>query len=132
MTPIQEMERLSAAQLERMAEDPQIPVPDGLSAKAADALAAIVLAERGPGALDSAPARRPGTRRRWLWAAVPAVALASLAAVLLVGRPRPLPPEAEAAYAQFEKAFSYFSEAITDGMDSFSTPYQETLYIPEK
>ena len=101
-------------------------IPEDLAGRLEEVATAIILAERGLQALDDKP------RRHWVWAAVPAVALASLAAVLLVGRPRPLPPEAEAAYAQFEKAFSYFSEAITDGMDSFSTPYQETLFIPEQ
>ncbi len=105
-------------------------LPDGLDQVAEDALLAAVLAEKGPECL--APEPRRWSPRRWIWAAVPAVALASLAAVLLISRPRPLPSEVEDAYARFGEAFSYFSQAIDEGMNSLSTPFQETIIIQEK
>lgn len=97
-------------------------LPDGLDQVAEDALLAAVLAEKGPECLDPEPRRR--SPRRWIWAAVPAVALASLAAVLLISRPRPLPPntpeEAVLAYSALEHAFDAFGEAALTGYQSFS------------
>ena len=97
-------------------------LPDGLDKAAEDAILAAVLAEKGPDCLVPEPHRR--SPRRWIWAAVPAVALASLAAVLLTGQPRPLPSaaseEAMMAYSALEYAFDSFGEAAFAGYQSFS------------
>lgn len=123
----EEIEKLSLDELQRIAEDPQIVVPDGLADRLQDIAGAALLAARGPAALDdlSRPApikasRRPA--RRWLWGAVPAVALAALSLVLYFRRPAPitLDPEVQATYAQVELAFESFCDAAKAGYDAFS------------
>ena len=100
-------------------------LPDGLDKAAEDAILAAVLAEKGPDCLDPEPRRR--SPRRWIWAAVPAMALAAFACVFFTNRPKEtLPPEAVEAYAQVELAFGSFSDALQMGYDSFSTPTQFT------
>ncbi len=104
-------------------------LPDGLDKAAEDAILAAVLAEKGPDCLDPEPRRR--SPRRWIWAAVPAAALASLAAVLLTGQPRPLPPEVSSTYAEIERIFDSFSEAMRNGYDSFSIPNDDLAPNPK-
>ena len=99
-------------------------IPKDLAGCLEEVATAIILAERGPKALDDKPRRRIP---RWAWAAVPALAAASLAAVFFFVRPAPLPPETAAAFAQFESAFDHFADAMQTGMDTFSTPYHPTL-----
>ncbi|MCR5841564.1 MAG: hypothetical protein K6G86_05750 [Bacteroidales bacterium] len=107
-------------------------LPDGLDKAAEDAILAAVLAEKGPDCLVPEP--RPVSRRthpalrekrparRWLWGAVPAVALAALSLVLFIGHPAPIinNPEVQATYAQIELAFESFCDAALAGYDSFS------------
>lgn len=111
-----------------------IPVPDGLAERLEKRLCSAILAERG---IDALAPDRPATparkARRWLWGAIPAVALASVAAVLIILRPPTtpavLPAEpvtgTEASYANLERALGYFSDAVQNGFDIFSTPYTE-------
>lgn len=116
-----------------MIPDEMIPVPEDLQERIGDALSAAILAEQGPDALTAglAPgARQPRPAPRWLWAAVPAVALASLAAVLLVNRPQPLPPETATAFAELESIFGNFSEAMQSSYDSFSIPNNDLTRNP--
>lgn len=122
----EEIEKISLDELQRIAEDPQITVPDGLADRLQDIASAALLAARGPAALDdlSRPApikasRRPA--RRWLWGAGPAVALASLAIVLLVSRqPQGVyqDPAVAKAYSDLERAFSAISESLETGVDA--------------
>ena len=111
-----------------MIPDEMIPVPEDLQERLGDAISAAILSEQGPDALTAGPAPAR-TRRtpRWLWGAVPAVALAALGCVFFTSRPKEaLSPEAIEAYAQVELAFDSFSEALQMGYDSFSTPTQFT------
>jgi len=128
----EEIEKLSLDELLRIADDPQITVPDGLADRLQDIASSALLAARGPEALDDQP--RPtqafGHPARWLWGAIPAVALASLAIALLGGHPQPLTPEAEAAYTELERTFLSFSEALQSGYETFSTPYTDNPNIP--
>ena len=102
------------------------PVPDGFSDRLKDRLCAAILAEQGADALDPDP---PQPRsRRWLWGAVPAAALATLAAVLLVLRPKNAP--ADAIRTETESAFAYFTEAIQTGYDFFAQPYSDNPQTP--
>lgn len=95
-------------------------LPDGLDKAAEDAILAAVLAEKGPDCLVPEPRRR--SPRRWIWGAVPAVALAALSLVLFIGHPAPIinNPEVQATYAQIELAFESFCDAAIAGYDSFS------------
>lgn len=127
----EEIERFSLDDLQRMAADPGMAVPEGLSARLEEIACGALLAGKGAGALDGLPQTPASTRghraRRWLWGAVPAVALAAFACVFFASRPKEtLPPEAIEAYTQVERAFDLFSEALQMGYDSFSTPTQIT------
>ena len=114
-----------------MNDTDNIRVPDGLSARLEEKLLAAALAERDLDSLIPDGGRRPQRPRRprrWLWGAVPAVALASLAIALLINRPKPLPEETfqelTAAYDELERSFGSFSEAINHGRSFFEKPYE--------
>ena len=121
----EEIEKLSLDELQRIAEDPRIAVPDGLADRLQDIVGAALLAAQGPETLDDQPrpstaSRRPA--RRWLWGAVPAVVLAAISLVLYFRRPAPMidDPEVQATYAQVELAFETFCDAAKAGYDAFS------------
>ena len=115
-----------------MIPDEMIPVPEDLQERLGDAISAAILSEKGPDALTAGPAPAPRQphpalrekrpARRWLWGAVPAVALAALSLVLFIGHPAPIinNPEVQATYAQIELAFESFCDAAIAGYDSFS------------
>ncbi len=124
MKTLEEIERLSPADLERLAETPQAAT-DGLSDALDELRSAAALAERGAEALDDKPRRRVP---RWTLATVPALAAAALAAVLIFTRPAPVYPDA--AVARMEEAFNEFSEALQTGMAVFSEPFQEPSAKP--
>lgn len=96
----------------------EIPVPEDLQERIEDALSAAILAEHGPQALSDAPRRRTP---RWIWAAVPALAVC-LAAILFVWRPirKPADPAMTEAYARFEESFESFSGAVRSTYTVFS------------
>lgn len=125
MKTLEEIERLSPADLERLAETPQAAANDGLSDALDELRSAAALAERGAEALDDKPRRRAP---RWTLATVPALAAAALAAVLIFTRPAPVYPDA--AVARMEEAFNEFSEALQTGMAVFSEPFQEPSAKP--
>lgn len=106
-----------------MIPDEMISVPEDLQERLGDAISAAILSEQGPDALTAGPATAR-TRRapRWLWGAVPAVALVVLGCVLYFGQSQPRfdDPAAEAVYAQVEQAFNSFCEAAQAGYDAFS------------
>ena len=109
-----------------MNDSDNIRIPDGLSARLEEKLLSAALAEQDLDRLFADGGRRPQRPRqprRWLWAAAPAIALASLATVLWLHRPRPLPPEAARAFSEFETAFNAFSEAINEGYGAVAKPF---------
>lgn len=120
----EEIEKLSLDELLRIADDPQITVPDGLADRLQDIASSALLAARGPEALDDQPrpAQAFGHPARWLWGAIPAVALAAISLILYFGRPAPISnnPEVQATYAQVELAFESFCDAAKAGYDAFS------------
>lgn len=120
----EEIEKLSLDELLRIADDPQITVPDGLADRLQDIASSALLAARGPEALDDQPrpAQAFGHPARWLWGAIPAVALAAISLILYFGRPAPISnnPEVQATYAQVEQAFESFCDAAKAGYDAFS------------
>lgn len=125
MMQLKDIQQLSEEDLRRIAQDPQIPVPDGLAARLEETVCAAELARSGLEALPETV--RPRRRKyRWLWGAVPAVALASLAILLQVNRTQGLPPdapeEAVLAYTALERAFDAFGEAAANGYKTFSNP----------
>jgi hypothetical protein len=116
---IEEIERLSIEDLQRMADSPQAVMPGSLSERLQEFACAAVLAERGTEALaeragDAAARRRPA---RWAWGVVPAAALAALALVLLLRspqRPKDTFTDPTLAYIEMARAFSIFNEAMQD------------------
>ena len=120
----EEIEKLSLDELLRIADDPQITVPDGLADRLQDIASSALLAARGPEALDDQPRPAQPFRHpaRWLWGAIPAVALAAISLILYFGRPAPISnnPEVQATYAQVELAFESFCDAAKAGYDAFS------------
>ena len=106
MKDINEIERLSPEDLERIASDTSVRVPSDLKASL-EALA---------GAAELAESRRPEptTARRPLFWAIPAVAAALVAAVLVFrsvpGEPEDTFNDPYLAYAEVQKAFGQISQ----------------------
>lgn len=106
MKDINEIERLSPEDLERIASDTSVRVPSDLKASLEALAGAAELAESGR--------PEPTTARRTLFWAIPAVAAALVAAVLVF---RSVPKEPEdtfndpyLAYAEVQKAFGQISQ----------------------
>ena len=106
MKDINEIERLSPEDLERIASDESVRVPADLKASLEALAGAAELAESGR--------PEPTTARRPLFWAIPAVAAALVAAVLVF---RSVPKEPEdtfsdpyLAYAEVQKAFGQISQ----------------------
>jgi len=124
MKTLQEIEQIPFEELERMAEDPSVAVPQDLAADVASSVQAAALAE----ALQTpAPPRR---RRRWVIPSAVAGALVavSLAVVLVLrpGEPKDTFKTPEEAYAQLEETFRFISATMSRGME-LATDVQPTL-----
>ena len=123
----EDIERLSLEELQRMAEDPEIAVPEVLSSKLQEMACAASLVSKGTEALADKPgATAPSWRpNRWLWGVIPAVTLAALAALLLLHKPQQ-PKDTFAdptlAYIEISRAFSIFSEAMQDISQPIENP----------
>ena len=123
----EDIERLSLEELQRMAEDPEIAVPEVLSSKLLEMACAASLVSKGTEALVDKPgATAPRWHpNRWLWGAIPAVTLAALAALLLLHKPQQ-PKDTFAdptlAYIEISWAFSIFSEAMQDISQPIENP----------
>ena len=106
MKDINEIERLTPEDLERIASDESVRVPADLKASLeALAGAAKVLEDR-----PAAAGRRSQGLRAWYWA-VPAVAAALVAAVLVFrSQPKDTFSDPYLAYAEVQKAFGQISE----------------------
>ena len=109
MKTIEDIEKMTAEELDRLFDDSAQAAPDGLEARLGAAVTAAAAREAwGP----AAPRK---TAARWLpWA----VALASAAFVLAVFTP-PKPKDSfddpALAYAEVEKAFQLISEKMSQG-----------------
>ena len=106
MKDINEIERLTPEDLERIASDESVRVPADLKASLeALAGAAKVLEDR-----PAASSRPSQGLRTWYWA-VPAVAAALVAAVLVFrSQPKDTFSDPYLAYAEVQKAFGQISE----------------------
>ena len=122
MKTLQEIEQIPFEELERMAEDPSVAVPQDLTADVASLVQAAALAE----ALQT-PAP---PRRRWVIpSAVAGVLVAASLAVVLVlhpGEPKDTFSTPEEAYAQLEETFRFISATMSRGME-LATDVQPTL-----
>lgn len=124
MKTLQEIEQIPFEELERLAEDPSVAVPQDLAAEVASSVQAAALAE----ALQTpAPSR---SRRRWVIpSAVAGVLVAASLAVVLVlrpGEPKDTFSTPEEAYAQLEETFRFISATMSRGME-LATDVQPTL-----
>ncbi|MBR5723863.1 MAG: hypothetical protein IKX62_00635 [Bacteroidales bacterium] len=113
----EDIERLSLEELQRMAEDLQTPVPEALPDRLQAMASAASLAEKGAEALADKPGATALRQRpaRWLWGAVPAVALAAVAVFLFVRkpqRPKDTFTDPTLAYIEMSRAFAMFQEAV--------------------
>ena len=123
MKTCEEIEKIPFEELERMAEDTGIAVPEDLSAQLASSVQAAALTEALSG-----PSRRQ-KRLRWaIPSAVGALVAASLAVVLVLrpGDPKDTFDTPEEAYAQLEETFRFISTTINRGM-AMATDMQPTL-----
>lgn len=115
----EDIERLSLEELQRMAEDPQTPVPEALPDRMQAMACAASLAEIGPDALADKPVATAPRRNpvRWLWGAIPAAALAAVAVFLLVQKPQQPKDtftDPTLAYIEMSRAFAMFREAVQE------------------
>lgn len=109
MKRIEDIERLSTEELERLASDNPVRTPEGLSRKIEDALTAAQAVKSF---------RREA---KWKFAIVPAAV--AVAAVLTVGlnyrsvnrMPADTFDDPQAAYAELERTFGYISDKINTG-----------------
>ena len=107
MKDINEIERLTPEDLERIASDESVRVPADLKASLEALAGASELVDERPAA---AGRRSQGLRATWYWA-VPAVAAALVAAVLVFrSQPKDTFSDPYLAYAEVQKAFGQISE----------------------
>lgn len=112
MKSLKDIEKMSFEELEKVSEDTNAGVPEGLSER-------LEAAVTGLAASSGTSVRHAGRVRTF---ALPAagVALAAAAAVLAVGRyssPKDTFDDPVLAYAQVEKSFSMISEKMNKGID---------------
>ena len=106
MKDINEIERLTPEDLERIASDESVRVPADLKASLEALAGAAEMLDEKP----AAAARPSQGWRAWYWA-VPAVAAALVAAVLVFrSQPKDTFSDPYLAYAEVQKAFGQISE----------------------
>lgn len=111
MKSIEDIEKLSFEELERLASDESQEVPGSLSAKLKTAVAAAAFAEE-----QKETRRRKKSRIAALSAAV--ALAAGLAIVLSVPtRPKDTFSDPALAYAELEKVFAYISSEMDKGLE---------------
>ncbi|MCR5277026.1 MAG: hypothetical protein K6D54_05100 [Bacteroidales bacterium] len=120
----EEIEKIPFEELERMAEDNSVAVPEDLSVKTDASVRAAALAE----ALAGETRRRKHLRWAIPSAVAGALAAASLAVVLVLrpGEPKDTFSTPEEAYAQLEETFRFISATISRGME-LATDMQPAL-----
>ena len=123
MKTCEEIEKIPFEELERMADDTGIAVPEDLSAQLASSVQAAALTEALSG-----PSRRQKRLRWTIPSAVGALVAAALAVVLVLrpGEPKDTFKTPEEAYAQLEETFRFISATMSRGME-LATDVQPTL-----
>ena len=107
MKTLEEIERLSPEELEQIAANSDVSVPEGLQGRIRQALAAREI-------VDAAPDRPV----RWLpYASLAALAAAALLITLPQRGPKDTFDDPLLAYAEVEKAFQTISDKMTAGVD---------------
>jgi hypothetical protein len=111
MKRLEDIERMSPEELDRIAGASGAEIPADLGERLGNAVLAAAAAEDGRSA-------RRSTRFGYAAGAVTAVALASLAIVLsLPHAPKDTFDDPLLAYAELEKTFSYISSKVDRGLD---------------
>jgi len=108
MKQLEDIEKLSAEDLERISADESIPVPEGISGDIRTTLTAAAFAEEAPA--------QP--RLNWRRYALLAAAAAAVTTVLLLpsNAPQDTFDDPKLAYAELEKTFSYISRKMDTGI----------------
>lgn len=107
----EDIERMDLEELEKIASDSSVPVPEGLHRRVEDALTAACAVKSVPG------------RKAWRFALIPAAV--AVAAALTVGlnyqsasrMPADTFTDPQAAYAELERTFGYISSKINAGRE---------------
>ena len=104
MKRLEDIERLSLEELERISEDGMVAVPDGLGERLENTLAAAGMLRK----------QKPSRSGAWEFSLIPAVAVvaASLVVVLKPSTPKDTFSTPEEAYTQVEYAMSLISEKM--------------------
>lgn len=107
----EDIERIDLEELEKIASDSSVPVPESLNRRVEDALTAACAVKSVPG------------RKAWRFALIPAAV--AVAAALTVGlnyqsasrMPADTFTDPQAAYAELERTFGYISSKINAGRE---------------
>lgn len=107
----EDIERMDLEELEKIASDSSVPVPEGLHRRVEDALTAACAVKSVPG------------RKAWRFALIPAAV--AVAAALTVGlnyqsasrMPADTFTDPREAYAELERTFGYISSKINTGRE---------------
>ena len=107
----EDIERIDLEELEKIASDSSVPVPESLHRRVEDALTAACAVKSVPG------------RKAWRFALIPAAV--AVAAALMVGlnyqsasrMPADTFTDSQAAYAELERTFGYISNKINAGRE---------------
>ena len=120
MKRLEEIERLSLEDLERISADSNVKAPEDLKAKVATKLVAFECREQ---------AKRARLRLRCAFAAASLAAAFALAALVIFPQtPKDTYDDPELARAELEKTFAYISGKIDKGLDLA----EESVPIVEK
>ncbi len=108
MKTIEDIEKMSAEELEQLFEDRSQDAPEGLEARIGAAVTAAAAREAWGG-------EAPRRAQRWLPWAVAAACAAFALAVFTPPRPKDSFDDPALAYAEVEKAFQLISEKMNQG-----------------
>ena len=125
MKNLEDIENISFEELERIASDGSIRVPEGLQATVKATVAAAAAAE---------DAKRKAQRSfAWIPYASAFAAVAVCAAIVFIAPMRNAPKDTfddpAAAYAELEKTFNYMAQKMDKGIRMAETASQEPLEI---
>ena len=130
MKRLEDIERLSMADLERIAADDSIKVPDTLKRDIAITARALEMAGK-----EETPAKSRATRKWYSLYSYPAAAIAIIAVGLSLtfhGTPKDTFDDPQMAYIQMEQVFGFISEKMNSGMDIANTAepvFEKTINV---